>query len=1260
MISALLKTIRFFDRSILVKLSTVFFICSISIDWGYFIFYNSEDYVLNKTKSDVQKISSNIQSYLPILRDNIKTKNQIFKNFNTVNFDYDIVISKNGNVTYWSDNTLDFVDQELKNSFTEKCISVKNSIYFLKQVQFNYNDDNYRAIFIIIVYKNPKKQHVYSVDAVPQSIHEKEYLKVPIVHNLNFKVVLNKSENAIPITNYYGLHLFYIVKEYDSFSLANNYFSIFMYILIFILLGLSFIVYSINLYRSTYKTQIAVMFCAILLTSKLLLFDFNLLEHIFKTRIFGFIPPDIFLFIKSFMGKYLINNIFINIIVLIFRKRIWLYIKKVFFKKVDFLKYTFIAIGILIMDYLLIKHIGFIKHVCFNLDINIDINYNINFDYPEIIGVITIIISLLNLFFIINIVANTVILFLYHKKAPLNNREYSLYKYLKIICTHLITRYLLVYIIAFISIPLIIFQDYGSKETYIAILSCFSILVYAIFSKAFNTYYTINHKLFLYLSVCFIIFSIFISYLFYSFTNTRINYEVNEIASGLSLDKDFKNDNALHIVSKMMNEDDTINQFLGSSHSIDNIKIWVLEKYLKKFRQDYKIKFYIFDNEHRNLSLFEPISYDSIAFFLHNPKYSTSFEEIYFMKDNLRSHSYWTINYFDNGVLIIKYQAKDIRKNALETNYILDKFVDTKEKSTLQYDYGIFFKGYLVKSSRGFPYEYEFSKEDFYNLKQNLKIYRKGYNHVISEPSPNNYIIITYLNYSLGMFLTTCSFWVVIFSFYILVYNIIDFLFLRNINYKFFSIKIYYFINFVFVLPLLIGIFYNLISQNNSYTDDVLSTHLEKVLERSQEVYLSLYSLKDKTLNNHDFLEILNDIENANNISISIYNPKGYLTHTNLPFSNSRIEPKAYREIIEGKKPYSISKSYFNNIHFNNIYNPIRLNNFSEPIGIASTSFFNLYHEYQRNLIKSFSYFLNTFAFIYILSLLASNLVLNYLNRPLRMISRKLLGTSLEDSTEITGYKVKDEIGSIINSYNTMVKTLRTNKLAIQENQKHIALQEIVQQVAHEVKNPLTPIKLTLQNLKRMLDKPNILERMNDIKQKIDTILTNIDIISNIIENFKEVAKMPLPKHNKINITQILKETVSLYQSNSNISIIVELPQKDCFCISDAELFRRIFNNLIINSIEAVDKPYKAIIKIQMRENQTGKFLISIKDNGRGIPEEYNTQVYMPNFTTKKKGSGIGLSVAQQGIKHAGGNIWHEANSDKGTTFFIEIPLLEQ
>jgi len=275
------------------------------------------------------------------------------------------------------------------------------------------------------------------------------------------------------------------------------------------------------------------------------------------------------------------------------------------------------------------------------------------------------------------------------------------------------------------------------------------------------------------------------------------------------------------------------------------------------------------------------------------------------------------------------------------------------------------------------------------------------------------------------------------------------------------------------------------------------------------------------------------------------------------------------------------------------------------------------------------------------------------------MLRRKFTEIELGKKNEPIIYESQDEIGSLVKEYNRMVAELKKNIDLMAQNEREAAWKEMAKSVAHEIKNPLTPMRLNMQQLQRLWNNED--KRFGDkFKDMSVNFIAQIDILTHIATSFSSYAKMPPPNNGVFNVVQVVKNAVSLFQNNEEgVELIcyTDTVSDEILVFADMEQFTRVVVNLVKNSIQAMP-PNKedGCVKVLMKQSGD-KIIIAIEDNGSGITEEAQNKIFTPSFTTKSSGSGLGLAMSKEIIIAAKGNISFETSIGEGTTFFIELPI---
>jgi nitrogen fixation/metabolism regulation signal transduction histidine kinase len=238
-----------------------------------------------------------------------------------------------------------------------------------------------------------------------------------------------------------------------------------------------------------------------------------------------------------------------------------------------------------------------------------------------------------------------------------------------------------------------------------------------------------------------------------------------------------------------------------------------------------------------------------------------------------------------------------------------------------------------------------------------------------------------------------------------------------------------------------------------------------------------------------------------------------------------------------------------------------------------------------------------------------------------------------------------------------MIKNLEQSRNELARVQKETAWREIAKQVAHEIKNPLTPMKLTLQQMEQSLNNKDLGPEKS--RKAIETLLTQVEILNEIATSFSTFARMPAPVLEQIDLSALLKNVVSLHQTYPEGTVSLKLGTPTLYVLGNELLLSRVFGNIILNALQSGKEGRKVAVQISA-ERIENKCMVRFADDGRGIDTDIRDKVFLPHFSTKRTGSGLGLAIAKQGIEQTGGRVWFETSPDRGTTFFVELLLASQ
>ncbi|MDD2413312.1 MAG: ATP-binding protein, partial [Bacteroidales bacterium] len=396
---------------------------------------------------------------------------------------------------------------------------------------------------------------------------------------------------------------------------------------------------------------------------------------------------------------------------------------------------------------------------------------------------------------------------------------------------------------------------------------------------------------------------------------------------------------------------------------------------------------------------------------------------------------------------------------------------------------------------------------------------------------------------------------------------------------------------------------------------------------------------------------------------INLYDRHGYLIASSRPqmfqqgLVSYRINTEAFRELKNNKKTNFLHDENIGKQKYLSSYMPFRNNK-----GVT-LAYINLpYFAKQEDLNSEISSFLIAFLSVYVLlTLIAIAITIffaQYITRPLSLMREKIRNIKLRGRNEKIFWKSKDEIGLLIEEYNRMVEELDRSAELLASSERDYAWREMAQQVAHEIKNPLTPMKLSIQYLQRAWDnkEPDWDERLKRFSQ---TLVEQIDALSNIATAFSDFAKMPKGDSGMEHLDDNIKSVISLFEeTNTNIDFIFD-ESIEYHINADKTQLIRVLNNLIKNATQAVRdvENGKIIVRLSEQENH---FLLEVNDNGIGISDDLKHKIFSPNFTTKTGGMGLGLAMVKNIVDTMNSEIWFESTEGEGTSFFIRFQKLNE
>ena len=396
---------------------------------------------------------------------------------------------------------------------------------------------------------------------------------------------------------------------------------------------------------------------------------------------------------------------------------------------------------------------------------------------------------------------------------------------------------------------------------------------------------------------------------------------------------------------------------------------------------------------------------------------------------------------------------------------------------------------------------------------------------------------------------------------------------------------------------------------------------------------------------------------------LNIYTPVGDLMGTSRyeVFSNKLqgywINPTVFSAIMGEKRDFILATEQIGSLQYTSAYAPL-LDKHGEIIAILNLPYFIKENEIRQETITLVSRITNTYILLAIIAGLIGYFAAYSISKPLHGLKLAMQKTSIADQPELLEYRDNDEIGHLVREYNRMASELSKNAKLLANSEKEKVWREMARQIAHEIKNPLTPIKLSLQQLVRIKQAgaPDWDQRFSDFAKML---LEQVDILARTASQFSSIAKDANANSEILNMDEIVDRTLSLFagqkvtytckhKNDANKSLV----------FADKELLQKAVTNIVSNALQASSDNLKQEVIISLSEEQEF-VLLSVSDNGFGIPVELQQRMFEPYFTTKSGGTGLGLVLARKTVEEAGGKIWFESKQNVGTTFFIRLPIYQ-
>lgn len=561
------------------------------------------------------------------------------------------------------------------------------------------------------------------------------------------------------------------------------------------------------------------------------------------------------------------------------------------------------------------------------------------------------------------------------------------------------------------------------------------------------------------------------------------------------------------------------------------------------------------------------------------------------------------------------------------------------------------------------PYKLFLSEYNLDTLFNGLVFFADGYNHTMYLDSPDKVLLMSTYKDSLFKQLSSVSFILLIFLFYSIFPNMMLFFFGKKRVYISFKGQIQRMTVYLLLGSSIVGgiLFarYTIATNKTQLTNQSINrinTVDQVILSALEDTSICIENLNIANIAHLQY-DYINDINifNLKGERINIHKNKA----TYLQSRFMRIEPQALQAIGEEKNSLFMHEAIIGNNKYVILYKPMR-DQVGEIIAYLSYSTVTRQNRMDYQLTSFFSTFLSLYGLFILIALGIGSLVTQYISASLTEISKRLAKIKLKSINEKIEWKRNDEIGALIEEYNRLIDELELSAELLAHSERESTWKNMAKQVAHEIKNPLTPMKISTQQLQKEIMDGKI--NIDKLKAYTGMLLEQIDILNDISSSFSSYAKMHHGEGTQENLTQIIENLLTLHvnQNNYEISFVNKVTSKHAFVFINKTQLIRALNNLIRNAIQASKPNEKQKIIIELTDYGQQMWQILVQDFGIGMDASTKNLAFTAHFSTKTSGMGLGLVMVKNIITDWNGSISLESAPNIGSTFSILLPKANQ
>ena len=751
---------------------------------------------------------------------------------------------------------------------------------------------------------------------------------------------------------------------------------------------------------------------------------------------------------------------------------------------------------------------------------------------------------------------------------------------------------------------------------------------------------------------------------YYGFQKEKSRVEV--WANRISMERDISLEIQLRAVENAIAADKVISALSVIEGSSEIIHNRITDLYMSRLTKDYDITVVNLGPETEGRQI-TPIERD--RFFGATPIVETAPTHFYYdtdMSGRTRYSGKYVFNdprYGLNSILVLV----EAKSNREDRGYLSLLGISEPGRVAIpqNYSYAKYSSDKLVMSKGDFPYPTvipEEMKTILSSGKTGSSIVRSGYSHFLHHVSDETEVIVSRARVSMisyiveGMLFALLSFFLIS----LITMRVRRFQ-VRERTYFKDRINAVLYISLILTLVAMalfsVWFVYN---RNETDMNTILSSKINSIQSMVQGRVRQASSVEE--IDNQGVMNSIENIANTLKSDITLYTPEGLMFMTTTPdifermILGRRINEDAYYNIVYGHKRYYIHREKLSSHRFYSLYAPV-FGSDGEMLSIVSSPYTDRNYDLGTEAAIHIATIITAFLILLMLARIITSAVISRMFKPLSEMSRKMNVTDV-DHLDFVEYDRDDEISSLVSAYNRMVQDLSDSTKQLAQAERDKAWSEMARQVAHEVKNPLTPIKLQLQMLIRMKASGNPQwEKKFDEVSRI--VLEHIDILADTANEFSTFAKLYSEEPVRFDLDALISDEVMMFAAEDGLDISY-IGLTGAMAEGPKPQITRVIVNLITNSVQAIQdsgNPDGKVLVSLRNSSKDGFYEIAVEDNGPGVTKENQDKLFTPKFTTKSSGSGLGLAISRTVIERCRGEIrYSKSFSLGGACFTIYYP----